>query len=38
MNGKKHLKGALFFGDGSKYIGLFDDNEISGYGEYFWND
>ena len=38
MNGKKHYKGELYFGDGSKYIGLFDDNEISGYGEYYWND
>ena len=28
----------MFFGDSSKYVGEFANNEISGYGEYYWVD
>jgi len=26
------------FADGSKYTGEFLDNEISGFGDYYWSD
>jgi len=38
VHGKKNGKGTLHFADGSRYEGEFLDNEISGYGEYYWSD
>jgi len=38
LNGKKSGKGTLTFADGSYYTGDFLDNEITGFGEYFWKD
>ena len=37
-NGKKHGKGTLTFADKSYYKGEFAENEITGYGEYYWKD
>ncbi len=35
VNGKKEGKGYLVFKDGRKYVGVFSDNTITGYGELY---